>query len=183
MHKFNDAIITGLFGLAGTLVGGGLSFFAHYYYDYRKEKKDNRNQLINLYVKMTQDIRVINNTTQLLLNFLDVDISKLDDFEFDEMYTQLNSNVKECSLLWNDFRTVIIRYLSKIRTQKKYKLLEEVMELINYEYMGTELDKMIKPTQEMLIARQESLSKYRKDISEVKLFLKEIQEEYNKKIY
>jgi hypothetical protein len=176
----NNALITGIFGLVGTLAGGGVSFLAQYYYDHRKEKKDIRNQLINLHEKMTQDIRVINNTTQLLLEFVGTEISELDDFKFDEMYTQINSHVKECSLLWKDFRTVIIKYIPKIRKHKKFKLFEEIMELINYEYMGTKLDKMIKPTQEMLITRQELLSKSKDDICEAKSFLKEIENEYNK---
>jgi len=63
------------------------------------------------------------------------------------------------------------------------KKLEEIMELINYEYMGIKLDGMIKPTKEMLITRQELLSKNKKDICEAKSFLKEIQKEYNKIIY
>jgi len=179
----NDALITGIFGLAGTLIGGGVSFLAQYYYDCRKEKKDIRNELINLCEKTTQDIRVINNTTQLLLEFMGTEINKLDDFQFDEMYTQINSHVKECSLLWKDFRNVIIKYIPKIRTHKNFKLFEEIMELINYEYMGTKLDGMIKPTQEMLITRQELLSKNKKDIHEAKLFLEEIQKEYNRIIY
>jgi len=183
MYNCDNGIITGIFGLAGTLVGGVITFLAQCYYEYRKEKKDDRNKLSNLYEKMKNDIRVIDNTAHLLLFFMDADISKLDDFEIDEWCTQFHSQVKECSLLWDDFRTIIIKYIPKIRTKEKFNLLEKVMELINYEYMGTILDKMIKPTLEMLLARQEALLENKKDISEVRLLLKEIKKEYFKIIF
>jgi hypothetical protein len=120
-------------------------------------RKKNRKYLAKNITKFTKSIMIIKNTFSSLLNFMKININNLEEYEIDELMENICHFVKESTLLWPEFRTILYLYLPQIAKNRKIKNFEKIMEYISYEYNGSKLDKFIKPTKEMILNRQKSL--------------------------
>jgi hypothetical protein len=144
--------------------------------------KKTRKYLVLNITRITKYILEVKNAIISLLNFMQQDLNNFGEDECNEIIESIHYHTKEVFLLWPEFRTIIYLYLTIIIKNRRFKEFEKIMNYISYDFIGTKLDKFIKPDKEMILARQESLRRNHKEYLFANDFISFIEEEYIKKL-
>jgi hypothetical protein len=141
------------------MIGFLLSIFNKYIFEKLDEKKQNREYLIINIEKISNYIQIVKNTIMSFINFIEINIINLEEYEIEELIENLFHFTKKSFLLWPEFRTILYLHFKKTIKNKQFEHFKKFMDNISFQYYGTKLDKFVKPDKDMILARQESMLK------------------------
>jgi len=122
----------GLWALIGVIIGGLLTFFSQYFFEKRHEKIENKKLFFERHNKINNNIFIIQQALKQFLSFAKLNLNNYsdDDLEEGELYQSIIHFSNECSIIWNDFRDILLTYFFKSADDTSFIILDKTISIV-----------------------------------------------------